>query len=145
MVTGAGGMSGTGSSWMAGARMGWRRRASALSSSATSSREGVLACLHDAHEVGWYNTLESKTDGDTSGVHDVGSSKSMGSYRSCPCIQSHHSDMHIGLRLASMLRTGVIDATHHCDVCLGDDIPNGSLGDTMGVLVSRGRSLYTIS
>ena len=25
----------------------------------------VLACLHDAHEVGWCNTLGSKTDGDT--------------------------------------------------------------------------------
>ena len=62
----------------------------------------VRACLHDAHEVGWCNTLESKTDGDTSGVHDVGSSKSMGSYRSCSCIQSYHSDMHIGLRLVSM-------------------------------------------
>ena len=43
------------------------------------------------------------------------------------------------------LRTGVIDVTHDCDVCLGDDIPNGSLGDTMDVLVSCGRSLYTIS
>ena len=43
------------------------------------------------------------------------------------------------------LRTGVIDVTHHCDVCLGDDIPNGSLGDTMGVFVSCWRSLYTIS
>ena len=43
------------------------------------------------------------------------------------------------------LRTGVIDVTHHCDVCLGDDIPNGSLVDTMGVFVSCGRSLYTIS
>ena len=51
--------------------------------------------------------------------------------------------MHIGLRLASM--TGVIDVTHHCDVCLGDDIPNGSLGNAMGVFVSCGRSLYTIS
>ena len=43
------------------------------------------------------------------------------------------------------LWTGVIDVTHHCDVYLGDDIPNGSLGDTMGVFVSCGRSLYTIS
>ena len=43
------------------------------------------------------------------------------------------------------LRTGVIDVAHHCDVCLGDDIPNGSQGDTMGVFVSCGRSLYTIS
>ena len=43
------------------------------------------------------------------------------------------------------LRTGVIDVTHHCDVCLGYDIPDGSLGDTMGVFVSCGRSLYTIS
>ena len=41
-MTAAGGMSGTGSSWMAGARMSWRRRASALSSSATSSRKGML-------------------------------------------------------------------------------------------------------
>ena len=45
------------------------------------------------------------------------------------------------------LRTGVIDVTvtHHCDVCLRDDIPNGSLGDTMGVFVSCGRNLYTLS
>ena len=39
-ATGAGGMSRTGSFWMAGATMSWRRRASALSSSVTSSREG---------------------------------------------------------------------------------------------------------
>ena len=32
------------------------------------------------------------------------------------------------------LRTRVIDVTHHCDVCLDDDIPNGSLGDTMSCL-----------
>ena len=62
----------------------------------------VRACLHDAHEVGWCNTLESKTNGDTSSVHDVGPTKSMGSYLSCSCIQNHHSDMHIGSRLASM-------------------------------------------
>ena len=43
------------------------------------------------------------------------------------------------------LRTGVIDVTHHCDVCLGDDILNGSLDGTMGVFVSCGRSLYMIS
>ena len=43
------------------------------------------------------------------------------------------------------LRTGVINVTHHCDIGLGDDVPNGSLGDTMGVLVSCGRSLCTIS
>ena len=36
------------------------------------------------------------------------------------------------------LRTGVIDVTHHCNVCLGDDISNRSLGDTMGVFVSCG-------
>ena len=42
-MAGAGGMSGTGSSWMAGARMSWRRKASALSSSATSSRKGMLS------------------------------------------------------------------------------------------------------
>ena len=43
------------------------------------------------------------------------------------------------------LRTWVIDVTRYCDVGLGDDITNGSLGDTMGVFVSCGRSLYTIS
>ena len=53
--------------------------------------------------------------------------------------------MLIGLRLASMSEDRVIDVTHHCDVCLGDDIPNGSLGNTMGAFVSCGRSLYTIS
>ena len=42
------------------------------------------------------------------------------------------------------LRTGVIDVTHHCDVYLGDDIPNGSLGDTMGVFVMWEKSLYDI-
>ena len=43
------------------------------------------------------------------------------------------------------LRTWVIDITHHCNVGLGADVPNGSFGDTMGVFVSCGRSLYTIS
>ena len=38
-----------------------------------------------------------------------------------------------------------MDVAHHCDVCLGDDVPNGSLGDTIGVFVSCGRSLYMIS
>ena len=41
-MTGAVGMTGPCSSWMAGARISWRHRASALSSFATSSREGML-------------------------------------------------------------------------------------------------------
>ena len=38
------------------------------------------------------------------------------------------------------LRKGVIDVTHHCDLCLRDDIPN-TMGDTMGVWE---KSLYDI-
>ena len=43
------------------------------------------------------------------------------------------------------LRIGVIDVTHHCDVCLGDDIPHGSLGNHHGrVCLLWEKSLYDI-
>ena len=102
----------------------------------------VRACLHGAHGVRWCNTLESKIDGDTWGVHDVRSSKSMGSYQSCSCIQNHYSDMHIRLRPASMSE----DRGYWCYPSLRCwPWWRYSLGDSMGVFVCCGSNLYTIS